>query len=59
MRTIKKEKEKELTRQERARVASKAQAMAHKALREKDPEVYQQAYQRAKEDILKERKTGG
>jgi vacuolar-type H+-ATPase subunit E/Vma4 len=45
--------DKERDRAERARIASKAQALAHKALREKDPEAYKKAYQAAKEELAK------
>lgn len=39
------------TRAEKARIASKAQAMAHQALRDKDPERYRLEYQKAKAEL--------
>jgi len=43
--------EQELTKSQRAQVASRAQAAAHKALREAHPDEYQAEYQRAKREL--------
>jgi hypothetical protein len=43
-----------LTRQQRARIASQAQAAANKALRDSAPESYQEAYQREKDRLTRE-----
>ena len=40
--------DKDLTADQRAKIASRAQALAHKALREAHPEEYREAYQEAK-----------
>lgn len=38
----------------RAKIASKAQALAHRALREKYPGVYRKAYQTAKDELTEQ-----
>ena len=43
----------ELDPRERARIASRAQASAHKVLKEKYPEDYKSAYKRAKDEMTK------
>jgi vacuolar-type H+-ATPase subunit E/Vma4 len=46
--------ETELTREQKARIASRAQAEAHRALREARPDEYSEAYQAAKERLEQE-----
>lgn len=41
----------EKSRREKARIASKAQARAHRALREAHPDEYRDEYQRAKDEL--------
>ena len=41
----------ELDAAARARIASRAQAQAHRELREAHPDEYQRAYQRAKREL--------
>lgn len=42
----------ELTAKERSKIASKAQAIAHRVLREKYPRLYSTEYQKAKEELM-------
>lgn len=42
----------ELTAKERSKIASKAQAIAHRVLRERYPRVYSTEYQKAKEELM-------
>ena len=48
----KKEMKTELTAKERSKIASKAQAIAHRVLREKYPRLYSTEYQKAKEELM-------
>lgn len=48
------EQDRELTAKERASIASKAQAAAHRELRERYRDFYQDAYQRAKNRLVAE-----
>lgn len=49
----------ELDPKQRARIASQAQAAAHRALREKYPEDYREAYQAAKQELTEREERGG
>lgn len=51
--------EKNLTAKERSAIASKAQAKAHRVLREKHPAEYSKAYESAKVELTEERLSGG
>jgi len=51
--------DRELSARDRARVASRAQAEAHRALREKYPEDYTRAYQEAKDRLTEEARRRG
>jgi hypothetical protein len=49
----------ELDTRAKARIASQAQAAAHKELRENHPEEYKDAYQRAKDQLTERAERGG